>query len=447
MNSGRATARSSDRSAESLTDEEDSSGVDVPRYPSSGVGSQDSSEHEFTEEDDDDDGWAHLSNPDVESSEFASRPGTSNHHRLPDVPRRHHSRREPSHSRLTHRPAPAHRRPSSPPSVGSNEDSLAYGPDLPLRPRRQYYQWAPTAGGPGQNYAPSYSAQSYPHYPTSNNQLVPMAGTVAQYQYPSYQGSGPLAGTGYLNHHQPGQGFPVGGPVPPAPGSSYPSPEMMHHPGSQTFYPFPSQQGYPAPHHMAPSPVYHHYSTVFSPPPPPAQPASPATHSEPAKEDNQIAELKQMILDDKADREAREAAARKAEQERIAAAEADKAKAEEIAAAAAAAAAAATTEAEKKAAAAAAEEAEKKKTEADEAAAKAKQELEEAAAKAKEEREAAVAAAAAAATPPAPVEKKKPIKFKDAVGRKFSFPFHLCATWSVCVFISPPIIRGVHETG
>ena len=29
------------------------------------------------------------------------------------------------------------------------------------------------------------------------------------------------------------------------------------------------------------------------------------------------------------------------------------------------------------------------------------------------------------------IEKKKPIKFKDAVGRKFSFPFHLCNTWHV----------------
>src|SRR5690606_3657841 len=32
-------------------------------------------------------------------------------------------------------------------------------------------------------------------------------------------------------------------------------------------------------------------------------------------------------------------------------------------------------------------------------------------------------------------EKKKaekaPIRFKDAVGRKFSFPFHLCQTWNV----------------
>lgn len=28
-------------------------------------------------------------------------------------------------------------------------------------------------------------------------------------------------------------------------------------------------------------------------------------------------------------------------------------------------------------------------------------------------------------------ERKKPIKFKDAVGRKFSFPFELCCTWQV----------------
>ena len=30
-----------------------------------------------------------------------------------------------------------------------------------------------------------------------------------------------------------------------------------------------------------------------------------------------------------------------------------------------------------------------------------------------------------------PNDKKKPIKFKDAVGRKFSFPFRLCTTWAV----------------
>ena len=30
-----------------------------------------------------------------------------------------------------------------------------------------------------------------------------------------------------------------------------------------------------------------------------------------------------------------------------------------------------------------------------------------------------------------PAERQKPIKFQDAVGRKFSFPFHLANTWEV----------------
>ena len=29
------------------------------------------------------------------------------------------------------------------------------------------------------------------------------------------------------------------------------------------------------------------------------------------------------------------------------------------------------------------------------------------------------------------LESLAPLKFKDAVGRKFSFPFHLCSTWRV----------------
>jgi hypothetical protein len=33
--------------------------------------------------------------------------------------------------------------------------------------------------------------------------------------------------------------------------------------------------------------------------------------------------------------------------------------------------------------------------------------------------------------PTAEADKKKPIKFLDAVGRKFSFPFELCCTWAV----------------
>ena len=33
--------------------------------------------------------------------------------------------------------------------------------------------------------------------------------------------------------------------------------------------------------------------------------------------------------------------------------------------------------------------------------------------------------------PSVPDEKQKPIKFRDAVGRQFSFPFRLCRTWEV----------------
>ena len=61
-------------------------------------------------------------------------------------------------------------------------------------------------------------------------------------------------------------------------------------------------------------------------------------------------------------------------------------------------------------------------------------------ARCKERYEQAIAdAAAEAATPSSPSppseKKKEPIKFKDAVGRNFRFPFHLCNTWMV--FISP----------
>lgn len=63
----------------------------------------------------------------------------------------------------------------------------------------------------------------------------------------------------------------------------------------------------------------------------------------------------------------------------------------------------------------------------DEAAAEQKKFKEEAAAEAEKTKKAHEEAMKALAKPA--VEKKKPIKFKDAVGRKFSFPFELCATW------------------
>lgn len=100
------------------------------------------------------------------------------------------------------------------------------------------------------------------------------------------------------------------------------------------------------------------------------------------------------------------------------------------------AAAAAKTAAEKEAAdaAAAAKEAAKKAQE--EADAKLK-EAEEAAAKAKAEAEEAEKKAAAAAPP----EKKAPVRFKDAIGRNYNFPWERCCRWrvssgSIC-WISP----------
>ncbi|OXN01755.1 hypothetical protein CDV58_09450, partial [Aspergillus fumigatus] len=161
---------------------------------------------------------------------------------------------------------------------------------------------------------------------------------------------------------------------------------------------------------------------------------SPVPAAAEVAKDEAIARLEKLILEERTEREAKEAreAALRAAIEKEAAEQAareeraahEKKLVEEAAAAARA-------EAEQKAA----EEAAKAKKEAEEAAAAARAEAEqkaaEEAAKLKKEAEEAVAAATAAATAAANKvpEKKKPIKFKDAVGRKFSFPFDLCCTW------------------
>ena len=149
--------------------------------------------------------------------------------------------------------------------------------------------------------------------------------------------------------------------------------------------------------------------------------ATAETAIEPVIDTDVYEDFKKLLLAEKADREAREKAAKQAKEDKLAALEAAKKRAEDIAKAAETAAADAKTEAEKKAA----EEQKKLKEEAEEAAAKAKAKanLEAAAKKYEEEKEAAVARV--------PAEKQKPIKFKDALGRKFSFPFHLCKTWEV----------------
>lgn len=190
--------------------------------------------------------------------------------------------------------------------------------------------------------------------------------------------------------------------------------------------------------------VHPHYFNPYPRPPSPEQ-SQPTPSDPPAPsaadvaKDEAIARLEKLIIDERAEREAKEAAREAA----IAKEAAEKAAREEREAAekkiadeaAARATAIAKAEAEEKAAEAAA----KAKQDAEEAAANARKEAEEAAAVAAAEAAAAAAEAAtaeaeakAAAAKSPPPEKKKPIKFKDAVGRKFSFPFHLCNTWAVC---------------
>lgn len=155
-------------------------------------------------------------------------------------------------------------------------------------------------------------------------------------------------------------------------------------------------------------------------------------HGKKAKHD-EIESLKKMIKDHEAAREKRErewvalreaeAAARAAEKAKI---EEEKKRQQELA------------DARKKAK----EDAESK---AAEAAKKAKEEHEAAVKKAKDEHDAKLAEAEKAKTEleaakkaleediaknkPTPDSQKAPIKFKDAVGRKFSFPWHICKTW------------------
>ena len=139
-----------------------------------------------------------------------------------------------------------------------------------------------------------------------------------------------------------------------------------------------------------------------------------------ATEDAKKADADRTLREQQIREEAAAAALKKAAE----AAEAQAAKAASDKKIAEEAAAAAKTEAEKKAAEEAAkakEESEKKQKEADEKL----KEAEEAAKKATAEAEDAKKAAEALK----PKEKKAPIRFHDAVGRKFNFPFEICCRW------------------
>lgn len=523
------TTHSSSRSSSSLTDGEDSTGTGVHLSPLSATGSQDYTDslEEETE------GWV-LYPDEIGPSESASRPRTSHHHHRPVVEvsrpessRRHHpARRQGPHDRANHHSHTRTQR-SQPPivqgSVESNEEWQAYGHGHGRGPHppRSYQHWGHVAGhvggpvaghvtghvsgNPPQTYAPSYSSsQTYSPFPTSSlnpqtQQLVPFANPQTGYGYSPYQTATSGTTPGYYSTGHP-SGPALGGhmaahaatPYNSQAGAPY-NQELGHHP-SAAYYPY-SMQGYPVAQPMGP-PMFHQYG-IYSPPmlsttPPPPPPPPPPV--DPSKDDEKFARLEKLLMDQKAEQDAKEAAAKKAAEDQAAEAIAKKKIADDIAAAAAAAAAAATSEAEKKAAiqaaknmAAAELEAAKHRAAAEKAAEemavveKQKAEIEKAAAekaaiekaiadkaaaekaaaqKAAAEKaavekaaaevadqvtaaasaaataaSAAATAAAAAATPPPPppppAEKKKPIKFKDAVGRKFSFPFHLCNTWMV----------------
>jgi hypothetical protein len=446
----------------SLSDEEDSSGVQVS--PPSITGSQDyQGSYEVGGE------WSHLQYPDeIKPSDSASRPRTSRHSRNTirssrSRSGRRYSRRDilPERESLSQRPR-RHHSPESPESVDSAEEFVGTYTRPP--PDRRY--WSSVTPGPVGGYAPSsssgpsfnvYSRGGVSHVPFGSpggphppsDQLVRFGhlghlGGPTQYGNPYAYGppyphahtatAPPFFGhdhhtghsTHHLHHQPPRPRNRSGGHSPPQPTLSHPVPSHGNSPyGGPPFSPsevipygaggyFQYNQTYPlVPGGMVPPQYFGQFPHLSSPPQKSSTP--PASSQSDTAKDEAIARLEKLILDERTEREAREAA-REAAIEKAAA---EKAAAEERAVvekkiaeeAAAKATAIAKAEAEKKAA---------------EDAAKAKKAAEEAAAAA-----AAEAAAAAAAANKPPPEKKKPIKFKDAVGRKFSFPFHLCNTWQV----------------
>ncbi|KAI9674663.1 MAG: hypothetical protein M1817_001566 [Caeruleum heppii] len=380
-----AAARS--ERSRSFSDGEDSSGTGVQISPSSGVGS-----HEYPESFESSEDWVLDSYPDdIGPSDSASRPRTSNQNRpiveareAPPLraasqrrvsPGERSAHRAPLPHRVSYRPRP----PVRPESVDPPEEYMGYARGPPPPHARPHYRVV-EGGAPA--YSPSYSSgPGYSSYagnsvvPTNASQLVPFA-SQGGYGYsasPFSPGPAPNA-PGYFAPRHPGGGHMVS-PMSPGGGPFHGGQEMMGYgQGGNYFY---NQQGYGVPPSMSP-PVYYPYQVV----PPPAT----SNGAAPPRDDEKFARLEKILLDQKKAAEEKEAKAKKDAEEK---AVMDAKAAEEAAAAS--------------------------KKAADEAAA----------AKDAADKDAAAAAAAA----PPKEEKKKPIKFKDAVGRKFSFPFHLCNTW------------------
>ncbi|KAE8398190.1 hypothetical protein BDV37DRAFT_288730 [Aspergillus pseudonomiae] len=451
----------------SLSDEEDSSGVQVS--PPSDSGS-----HDYQDPYDE---WAHLPYPDeLKPSDSASRPRTSHRARsrhpvhVSSSTRRHPGRRHVAQERerFTRRP----RRQPSPESPESMDSGDEY--DSPYgRVSHEKRIWPPMAQGPGYARSPSpvpsyvYPNGGVPHaaythqnghqppsdqlirlgphgHPTQPNPYGHASYAYNQLQQPHGSSMPPFfAHDHHLGHHQhhtppshargdshnPSQ-HPLArslsshGPSPYGGAPLGPNDLVPYGPGG--YYPFREPYGmvpgmihpsYFNPYPRVPSPSQ--VESTGSPPPPPTD----------TSKDEAIARLEKLILEERTEREAREQreAARQAALEQEAAEQAAR---EERAAHEMRIVEEAATRARAEAEQKAAEEAAKAKKEAEEAAAAAAAEAAAAATEAANAAAAeAIAAARAAASDKPPPEKKKPIKFKDAVGRKFSFPFDLCCTW------------------
>ncbi|KAF6223784.1 hypothetical protein HO173_013210 [Letharia columbiana] len=468
------TAHSSDHSdhsdhssSSSVTDDEDSTGTGVQVRPRSVVEG-----HEYSDPVEEQDGsWNVVYRDEIGPSDSASRPRTSNQQRpfveapRPEEARRPSFRRHISREPARHLPHPrAHRSPPSEPpeSVDPHEEWQGYARGPPQHYSRPYA-----------HYAPGYPHHAYQAYPAPSavpgglQQIVPYG--FSPYQAPT---GGPASSYFAHGHH--------GGP----------SHEMIPHAPSAGYFPY-GPQGYqmPMPMPMSPPVVYPAYGGMYAhpptpqappappapaattPPPPPPPPPPPST-SDTSKDDEKFARLEKLFLDQKAEQQEKAAAAEKAANDKAAKAEADSNKAKEIAAASAAAAAAAKEEVEKEYQAAAKDKAAKAEADAKKAeeiaaasaaaAAAAKEEFEkehqdaikakaakaEAEAKKAEEIAAAVAAATATVKPSSPPKTKdKPIKFKDAIGRRFNFPFDVCNTWSGMEYLIKEAFLHVADLG
>ncbi|KAI9772249.1 MAG: hypothetical protein M1840_000998 [Geoglossum simile] len=454
---------------DSLSDGENSSGVNIS--PSSGVGSQEYADSYDAES------WESLQYDELGPSDSASRPQTANHHRpiveaRPPPAHRQSSRRHAHQDRQQRHPPVHHNPVHHPPGHRQHRHSQPITPEI-VDPAEEYSggyargqpsqhvrpptgHWAPSGPPPG--YPPSFaSGQSYQNpfisnsvVPANTNQLIPFGGQSGYNYSPNPFSPGPSTGGqgyyshGHHGHHSHHGGTHMNNPLSTRPPSGYGTQEIMPYQGQGAGYYF-NPQGYYQANGL--HGMYYPFGMGQSQPPQPPQPQSTppqqSPHSGPtppppvesSKDDEKFARLEQLILDQKKEAEEKEARARKVAEEKEAAEKkaaeelaARKAAEEAVAKAAADAAAAATAVAKEAAEAVAKEAAEvAEKRLAEESAAR--KAAEEAAAKASAAAEAAAAEVAAATKPKA--EKKKPLRFKDAVGRKFSFPFHLCQTWAV----------------